>query len=873
MRRPSSATAGSWSRGASTPGFADQATSEIYNAGTGVWTRIGDMVRPRSNHSATMLTDGRVLAAGGNAEVTAELLNGTTWSSAASLPGGFRILHTATLLPSGLVAVIGGSDGGGSVASTAFYDAQTNQWTSGPNLADKRARHSATMLPDGRVLVAGGIDGGGAPLDRAELLDVDAPFWTAVPQLPVAPVDATATLLKTGKVLVAGGPGVNAGFVYDPGTTSWAPTSNVMSTTRSRHTATTLVNGQVLVAGSAEGDGKSADLYDPQADKWTATGSLGQSRSEHTATLLPCGEVLVAGGFFSATVLDATERYNPRTGQWTPAKPMTKPRRGHTATLLKDGRVLVTGGYDGVGGPRNDAEAYDPVGDIWTPITPAMTVARASHTATLLPNGKVLLTGGATSGTTAELMDSAYTFSPTGSPTSERDTGFTATLLPNGRVLVVGGQKSPSKSEVYDPVTGIWTSGPDTLTPHDRHVAALTGDGRVVAAGDAGSSPTSAEYYDVGRGDIIGWRPLLNATNDPLVQGDRLAANGLRFQGMSEASTGAGSRHSSTAYPLVQLRRLDNGLETWLPTDPATPWTDTVFRSLPVTGLAPGIAMATVFTNGIPGASKGLSVECPPAVVTTQPVSQSVCAAGGATLTVGVSTSFCETYQWWKDGAPIAESTPFSGTRTSTLVMSTAQAGTYRVDVSLSCSSVVTSSANAVITLDPALSSVTATMPTGTSVCATCLGGTATESHIGGGSVSHQWGYRTVSGGPVLNLTGRTGPSYTLNGADFPGLGNYFLVVTTTPLCGSPIVSNEIPVSVTSGSTVQDVQFFTVTSRSARERARVGQPARERYWSASSTTRPAPLARRPPPRPRGRRCPALLTPPRPACTRSSPTRP
>jgi hypothetical protein len=146
--------------------------------------------------------------------------------------------------------------------------------------------------------------------------------------------------------------------------------------------------------------------------------------------------------------------------------------------------------------------------------------------------------------------------------------------------------------------------------------------------------------------------------------------------------------------------------------------------------------------------------------------------------------------------------------------MSSAAAGTYRAVVSLSCSSVTTGSWDAVITVDSPLSGVTVSMPTGTSVCSTCLGGTATESHAGGGGVSQQWGYRTTSGGSITPLPGRTGPSYTLNGNDFPGPGAYFLVVTVTPACGSPLISsNEIPVSLTAGTTSEDVLFFSVTSR------------------------------------------------------------
>ena len=62
-------------------------------------------------------------------------------------------------------------------------------------------------------------------------------------------------------------------------------------------------------------------------------------------------------------------------------------------------------------------------------------------------------------------------------------------------------------------------------------------------------------------------------------------------------------------------------------------------------------------------------------------------------------------------------------------------------------------------------------------MCTTCLGGTASESHAGGGAVTHQWGYRTTSGGAITDIPFATSPTYVLNGADFPAQANYFLVV------------------------------------------------------------------------------------------------
>jgi hypothetical protein len=55
-----------------------------------------------------------------------------------------------------------------------------------------------------------------------------------------------------------------------------------------------------------------AELYDPAAGTWTATGSLNEAREEQTATLLPSGKVLVTGGhanFFH--LIASAELYDP----------------------------------------------------------------------------------------------------------------------------------------------------------------------------------------------------------------------------------------------------------------------------------------------------------------------------------------------------------------------------------------------------------------------------------------------------------------------------------------------------------------------------------------------------------------------------------
>lgn len=316
--------------------------------------------------------------------------------------------HTATLLTNGTVLVAGGDDatesGSFGLDSAEVYDPVTGTWSLTGSLATAGELHTATLLPNGKVLVAGGFENYGfMPLATAELYDPITGTWSSTGALANPRYDHTATLLPNGKVLVAGGAvygyAIGSAELYDPATGAWSLTGS-LANERYGHTATLLLNGKVLVAGGegAEGLLASAELYDPVTGTWSSTGSLSTGRYVPTATLLPDGKVLVAGGNSGSIPsfifpLSSAELYDPASGTWSPTGSFGTARESHTATLLPNGKVLAAGGFASNFVTLASAELYDPAAGTWSFIG-SLGTARYDHTATLLPNGQVLIAAG-----------------------------------------------------------------------------------------------------------------------------------------------------------------------------------------------------------------------------------------------------------------------------------------------------------------------------------------------------------------------------------------------------------------------------------------------------------------------------------------------
>jgi hypothetical protein len=313
---------------------------------------------------------------------------------AAGLMASPRSQHTATLLPNGKVLVTGGYGSSGLLASAELYDPGTNAWTPAGSLGVPRFQHAAALLQSGNVLVVGGV--GSTWLADADLYDPATNAWTPAAPMLQAQYMHTATVLASGRVLVAGGALQAPSEEYDPVANAWA-LSGSMAARRTMHTAALLANGKVLAAGGLGPSGAvaTAELYDPVTRAWTPAPSLSVPRLLHAGVVLGDGRFLVSGGSDGGghAVADA-EVYDPLANAWAPAGTMGTGRWAHTATLLQGGQVLVTGGVTGTAlTTLASAEIYSPAAHAFAPAG-SMSTPRDLHSATRLANGAVLLAGG-----------------------------------------------------------------------------------------------------------------------------------------------------------------------------------------------------------------------------------------------------------------------------------------------------------------------------------------------------------------------------------------------------------------------------------------------------------------------------------------------
>jgi hypothetical protein len=267
------------------------------------------------------------------------------------------------------------------------------------SMTEGRSSHTATRLGSGAVLVAGGWKTSTEITDSAETYDPDTRAFTALTAtLWTARANHTATLLTSGKVLVTGGFASDGNAVtaktelFDPSSGTFAMGPD-MTQPRVYHEALLLTDGTVLITGggqlNASGglvSSRTAEIYDPSTNKFSALTNMLVYRSDHRMTMLDTSKVLITGGSYSSTVAEIydanTQSFGATTGE------MKVARAGHSATKLVGGTVLIYGGGD------RSASIYTP-GLSKFDNTPGIPLyERTTHTADAVTGGRVIIAGG-----------------------------------------------------------------------------------------------------------------------------------------------------------------------------------------------------------------------------------------------------------------------------------------------------------------------------------------------------------------------------------------------------------------------------------------------------------------------------------------------
>ncbi len=353
-----------------------------------------------------------------------------------------------------------------------------------------------------------------------------------------------------------------------------------MLTPRAAHSLTVLNSGKVLAAGgdkawSVAGAESlaSAEIYEPDTETWTATGSMGSPRSFHIAVLLGDGKVLVAGGCARydgsdhvCVPLATAEIYDPEQGTWSPTGSMAHARgRGgmaDAAAVLLDGRVVVLGSVTGTD-PLvfgSASEVYDPASQTWSQVGDAVDAADG-RSVVGLDDGRVLAVGAFGEDDAASAVAQIYEPSAAAwraaAPFHRPVVTNTLTRLGDGRVLSFGGcdvagafpcgSPMDATAWLFDPASETWRPTAPIVYPRMWASAVSLPSGRVlVAGGNSQIFPLSGtNFYAAPAGEIYDpqrdtWTPTpvmphyVNVASGMAVlpSGDVLFTGGILWDGV-----------------------------------------------------------------------------------------------------------------------------------------------------------------------------------------------------------------------------------------------------------------------------------------------------------------------------------------------------
>ena len=205
------------------------------------------------------------------------------------------------------------------------------------------------------------------------------------------------------------------------------------------------------------------------------------------------GKLYFVGGWNDSGSQNLTERYDPATNQWQTLAPMSVARTGVAAAVL-NGKLYAIGGL-GV----SSVEIFDPSSGQWS-AGPALPAALAYATA-IAVDGKILLVGGsnAPSQSTNQVLEldlgtNQWT-QKADMPTARH--GMKLVMF-DEKVWAIGGGSTVTASqavESYDPATNSWSSEP-SLSTGRKWPFAWVANGVIFVAGGYDPYLATVEVFD-----------------------------------------------------------------------------------------------------------------------------------------------------------------------------------------------------------------------------------------------------------------------------------------------------------------------------------------------------------------------------------------
>ena len=319
----------------------------------GKWIDAGTMIRPRMNHTAILLRDGRVLIVGG-VDANGLVLLAETFDPTTNTFRPAGILQHGQYKPTAFLL----SDGSVLVAGSGYVERYQPELNAFVDALETGTSTVGTL--DGSPLLCRGCAGGCQFYRPPDLITAQLAINSAG--------DAGVAALRDGSLLVAYGTVCD---VYVPYSTNTAfridraekqhdvPTPDDPFGGRSRATAVAYDLNHVLIAGGTYLPSRycqshcqsiayaSTRIYDFAIDTISAGPPMQFARTSHIAQRLTDGRVLVAGGDNLVTALASAEIFDPSQGAFVRIADMPAPRTNAASVLLSDGRVFVAGGTPG----------------------------------------------------------------------------------------------------------------------------------------------------------------------------------------------------------------------------------------------------------------------------------------------------------------------------------------------------------------------------------------------------------------------------------------------------------------------------------------------------------------------------------------------